>query len=137
MKKHQTWLALTLLFAGWFQPTYSSAAPDKKPNILLIVADDLGYSDLGAFGSENQTPNIDQLAKRGRILRRFYTQPTCSPTRSELLSGTDHHLAGVGSMLTSVGFSPYAPSVQIAKVGPLISVKLGHPSGRPGLTGRS
>jgi len=71
---------------------------NKRPNILLIVADDLGYSDLGAFGSEIKTPNLDALATKGRILRNFYVAPTCSPTRSILLSGTDNHLAGIGSM---------------------------------------
>jgi arylsulfatase A-like enzyme len=76
----------------------SATAAGKKPNILLIVGDDLGYSDLGAFGSENKTPNLDSLANRGRILRNFYVAPTCSPTRSILLSGTDNHLAGLGSM---------------------------------------
>ncbi len=70
----------------------------KKPNILFIMADDLGYSDLGAFGGEISTPNIDALAKEGRILTDYHTAPACSPTRSQLLSGTDHHLAGIGSM---------------------------------------
>lgn len=70
----------------------------KRPNILLIVADDLGYSDIGAFGGEIQTPNLDQLAAQGRRLTNFHTSPTCSPTRAALISGTDHHLAGLGTM---------------------------------------
>ena len=74
----------------------SSAAP--RPNIVLIVADDLGYSDLGAFGSEIPTPNIDALAHGGMMLTQFYTSMTCSPTRSMLLSGTDNHVAGLGVM---------------------------------------
>ncbi len=100
MTINKKWLAVT--FIPWMFIQSAGAAtnpPEKKPNILLILADDLGYSDLGAFGSEIQTPNIDKLANQGRILRNFYAQPTCSPTRSELFSGTDHHLAGVGSML--------------------------------------
>ncbi|WP_394842845.1 arylsulfatase [Pendulispora brunnea] len=64
----------------------------------MILADDLGYSDIGAFGGEIATPNLDALAAKGRILTDYYAAPTCSPTRSELLSGTDHHLAGLGSM---------------------------------------
>lgn len=68
------------------------------PNILLIVADDLGYSDLGAFGGEISTPNLDTLAAEGRILADHKTAPTCSPTRAALFSGTDHHLVGLGSM---------------------------------------
>ncbi|MDN5433595.1 MAG: arylsulfatase, partial [Acinetobacter sp.] len=70
----------------------------KQPNILFIMADDLGYSDLGAFGGEIHTPNIDALTKEGRILTDYHTAPTCSPTRSQLISVTDHHLAGIGAM---------------------------------------
>ena len=70
----------------------------KQPNILFIMADDLGYSDLGAFGGEIHTPNIDELTRAGRILTDYHTAPTCSPTRSQLISGTDHHLAGIGAM---------------------------------------
>ena len=70
----------------------------KQPNILFIMADDLGYSDLGAFGGEIYTPNIDSLAQEGRLLTDYHTAPTCSPTRSQLISGTDHHLAGIGAM---------------------------------------
>jgi len=69
-----------------------------KPNIILIVADDLGYSDLGCFGSEISTPNIDALAAEGQIFTNFHTAPTCSPTRAMLLSGIDNHLAGLGNM---------------------------------------
>jgi arylsulfatase A-like enzyme len=70
----------------------------ERPNIVLIVADDLGYSDLGIYGSEIPTPNIDALANEGLLLTQFYTSMTCSPTRSMLLSGTDNHVAGLGVM---------------------------------------
>ncbi len=73
-------------------------APAQKPNILLIVADDLGYSDIGAFGGEIATPTLDGLAKDGLRLSNFHVLPTCSPTRSVLLSGVDNHLAGMGTM---------------------------------------
>ncbi len=99
--QRRTQFLLMASIMPWLMAQASHAAntsPTKPPNILVIVADDLGYSDLGAFGSENQTPNIDQLAQQGKILTNFYAQPTCSPTRSELFSGVDHHLAGVGSM---------------------------------------
>jgi len=69
-----------------------------RSNFLVIVADDLGYSDLGAFGSEISTPHLDALALSGLRLTDFHTAPTCSPTRSMLLSGTDNHRAGLGSM---------------------------------------
>ncbi|MBC2665691.1 arylsulfatase [Novosphingobium flavum] len=80
----------------------SLAAPQaparQQPNIVVIVADDLGFSDLGAFGGEIRTPNLDALARRGLRLTNFHAAPTCSPTRSMLLSGTDNHTAGVGAM---------------------------------------
>lgn len=75
-----------------------SAAPSRQPNFLIIVADDLGFSDIGAFGGEIATPNLDALANRGVRLTGFHTAPTCSPTRAALLSGTTHHRAGLGSM---------------------------------------
>lgn len=75
-----------------------SVQTKAQPNVLFIMADDLGYSDLGAFGSEIHTPNLDALAGDGRILSDYHTAPTCSPTRSQLISGTDHHQAGIGAM---------------------------------------
>ncbi|AOA59729.1 arylsulfatase [Acinetobacter larvae] len=70
----------------------------QHPNILLIVADDLGFSDIGAFGGEIRTPHVDKLAYDGLRFTNFHTASTCSPTRAMLLSGTDHHLAGLGTM---------------------------------------
>jgi arylsulfatase len=72
--------------------------PETRPNILLIVADDLGYSDVGAFGGEIHTPVIDQLASEGLRFSGYHVLPTCSPTRSALLSGNDNHVAGLGVM---------------------------------------
>lgn len=66
-------------------------------NILLIVADDLGYTDLGAFGGEISTPNLDALARHGTRLTNFHTAPSCAPTRAMLLTGMDNHQAGMGS----------------------------------------
>lgn len=66
------------------------------PNILLIVADDLGYSDLGCYGGDIQTPNLDGLAAAGVRFSRFHTSPLCAPTRAMLLSGNDNHIAGMG-----------------------------------------
>ncbi|MFN0300358.1 MAG: arylsulfatase [Burkholderiales bacterium] len=70
----------------------------RMPNILLIVADDLGFCDLGAFGGELTTPHLDALAHEGRMLTGFHVAPACSPTRAMLFSGTDHHLTGLGQM---------------------------------------
>jgi arylsulfatase len=76
-----------------------SQTPGKRPNFLVIVADDLGFSDLGAFGGEIDTPHLDSLAFAGLRLTDFHTAPACSPTRAMLLTGTDHHIAGIGAML--------------------------------------
>ncbi|GEO10097.1 arylsulfatase [Segetibacter aerophilus] len=72
----------------------------------MIVADDLGYSDLGCFGSEIATPNINALALQGQIFTNFYTAATCSPSRAMLLSGTDNHIAGLGNMAENVSYYP-------------------------------
>ena len=69
---------------------------DERPNIVLIVADDVGFSDIGAFGGEIRTPNLDALALEGVRLTNFHAAPTCGPSRSMLLTGVDHHLAGAG-----------------------------------------
>jgi arylsulfatase A-like enzyme len=68
-----------------------------RPNILLVVADDLGYADLGAFGSEIRTPNLDALAAEGVVFTQFHTAPMCAPTRAMLLSGNNNHVAGMGA----------------------------------------
>lgn len=73
-------------------------AAEPRPNILLIVADDAGYADIGSFGGEIQTPNLDAIASVGVRFTQFGVSATCSPTRSMLLSGTDNHLAGLGNM---------------------------------------
>lgn len=70
-----------------------------RPNFLVIVADDLGFSDIGAFGGEIKTPNLDRLAYQGVRFTDFHSAPACSPTRAMLLTGTDHHVAGIGTML--------------------------------------
>ncbi len=75
-----------------------SAQENTRPNILLIAVDDMGFSDIGPFGGEINTPNLESLAKEGMIFTDFHTGPTCSPTRSMLMSGTDNHFAGLGSM---------------------------------------
>ena len=78
------------------QPQREVAAASSRPNILLIVADDIGYSDVGAFGSEIATPNIDALATEGVRLTQFHVFPNCGPTRGALMTGVDPHRAGLG-----------------------------------------
>lgn len=92
----QTLLA-TLLAMG-SSLAMAAGVDSAQPNILLIVADDLGYSDLGSYGGDISTPTLDQLAKDGVQFTNMYAAPTCSITRSMLMSGTDNHLAGLGTM---------------------------------------
>ncbi len=65
----------------------AAPAPSKRPNIVIIMADDMGFSDLGCYGSEIATPNIDGLASRGMRFTQFYNTARCCPTRSSLLTG--------------------------------------------------
>lgn len=76
--------------------TTEKTKEDHQPNILLLVADDLGYADLACYGGDIETPNIDNLATQGIRFSRFYTSPLCAPTRAMLLSGNDNHIAGMG-----------------------------------------
>jgi arylsulfatase len=95
-------IAANLLLGASSYAMDSTPAPAKRPNVLLIVADDLGMFDIGAYGSEIKTPNIDQLAKQGVTFTDFHTSATCSPTRSMLLTGVDSHTAGLGNMIEHV-----------------------------------
>jgi arylsulfatase A-like enzyme len=85
-------VAVTAISDGFAQDS------QRRPNIVIILGDDLGYSDMGSFGSEIKTPNFDNLANQGVRFTNFYTHATCSPTRSMLLSGVDTHLNGLGNM---------------------------------------
>ena len=95
----------------------TAAATDSRPNILLIVVDDMGFADLGSFGSEIPTPNLDELALAGIRLTNFITGPACSPTRAMLLTGVDAHKAGFGNLKEELapnqrgkpGFEGYLP----------------------------
>lgn len=76
----------------------AAAAHAQRPNIVLIVADDWGFSDVGAYGGEINTPHLDALARRGMRFSNFHVSGSCSPTRAMLLTGVDHHRAGVGNL---------------------------------------
>ncbi|KAK1057925.1 hypothetical protein LTR74_013770 [Friedmanniomyces endolithicus] len=76
----------------------AGAAP-KRPNFLVIVADDLGFSDLSCFGGEIRTPNLDKLANNGLRFTDFHAAAACSPSRAMLMTGTDHHIAGLGNLI--------------------------------------
>lgn len=93
LKSWTTWIsACSLLLVS------SAAISEERPNILLVMADDLGWTDLGAYGSEIETPNLDMLAQQGMVFTDFHASVSCSPTRSMLMSGNDNHIAGLGTM---------------------------------------
>jgi arylsulfatase len=87
------------IFVMVVAPAMASAADaPRRPNIVIILADDMGFADMGSYGSEIKTPHFDSLASNGVRFTNFYTHATCSPTRSILLSGVDTHLNGLGNM---------------------------------------
>jgi len=92
-------LGMVGLVAVLAAPAIGTAADaPRKPNIVIILADDMGFADMGSFGGEIKTPNLDSLANNGVRFTNFYTHASCSPTRSMLLSGVDTHLNGLGNM---------------------------------------
>ncbi|GLU56070.1 arylsulfatase [Dyadobacter frigoris] len=80
---------------------------DTRPNIILIMVDDMGYSDIGSYGSEIQTPNLDNLAKEGIRFREFYNNSICAPTRASLITGQYPHKAGIGYFDVNLGLPAY------------------------------
>jgi arylsulfatase A-like enzyme len=89
------WLAAA---AGALAAGRPSEGSPNRPNIILILADDMGFSDVGCYGSEIATPNLDALASRGVRFTQFYSSARCCPTRASLLTGLYPHQAGVGYM---------------------------------------
>lgn len=95
------------------QPSSASSAPEarEQPNIMMVLLDDLGYSDLGAYGGEAETPNIDALTQESTQFTNFHAYPLCAPTRAALITGQDPHQVGLGSMenLTPPGVPQTTP----------------------------
>lgn len=87
-------------------PSHLQAQDSSRPNIILILADDLGYSDLGCYGGEIQTPNLDRLGYNGLRFSRFYNTSRSCPTRASLLTGLYPHQAGMGRMNDTHGNTP-------------------------------
>src|SRR5690606_2153859 len=88
-----------MLAQVWCLPVHSQqAGGSKRPHIVLVMADDLGYSDIGCYGGEVQTPNLDRLAGDGIRYKQFYNAARCCPPRASLISGLYPHQAGMGWM---------------------------------------
>lgn len=102
--KAKALLLLALLPAATLLGAASKAS---KPNIIVILSDDMGYSDIGCYGSEVPTPNLDSLAKHGVRFTQFYNNARCCPTRASLLTGLYAHQAGVGHMVENLGSHAY------------------------------
>jgi arylsulfatase A-like enzyme len=102
-------LLLPLTAVGQKQPSAATAEPAARtpPNILVILSDDVGYSDIGCYGGEIATPNLDALAAGGVRFTQFYNTARCCPTRASLLTGLHPHQAGIGHMMEDRGHDGY------------------------------
>ncbi|MBV9158677.1 MAG: sulfatase-like hydrolase/transferase, partial [Acidobacteriaceae bacterium] len=98
--------ALLPLDSGASMPN-QQAQQNTRPNIVFIIADDMGFSDLGCYGSEIDTPNLDALAKNGLQFTDFHNSPRCCPSRAALMTGMYSHQAGMGMMTSDYGRYPY------------------------------
>src|SRR5678815_5266954 len=90
------WLAS--LVAGCFAASISAA---ERPNIVVVLVDDMGYSDIGCYGSEIPTPNLDRMAANGLRFTQFYNTGRCCPTRAALMTGLYSHQTGIGLMMAN------------------------------------
>src|SRR5881394_3170443 len=89
-------------------PAQPTIPQHNRPNVMIILADDMGYSDLGCFGGEVHTPNLDTLASEGARFTSFFNDARCCPTRASLLTGLYPHQAGVGAMTAKTPLPGYA-----------------------------
>lgn len=106
MRIFRSGLVLASLCLGGFGLTPASA-DTPRPNIVVIMSDDMGYSDLGCYGGEIATPNLDALASNGVRFTQFYNNARCCPTRASLLTGLYPHQAGIGHMMNDRGHDGY------------------------------
>ncbi|SVB73341.1 uncharacterized protein METZ01_LOCUS226195, partial [marine metagenome] len=99
---------IPLFLAGLCLVTQTiSAAKTPRPNIIIAMADDMGWSDIGCYGSEIKTPNLDTLANGGVRFTQFYNTGRCCPTRATLLTGVYAHQAGIGHMMNNRNLPGY------------------------------
>lgn len=97
----------SLLALAFTTTLADTAESPRRPNIVIILSDDMGYSDIGCYGSEIATPNLDSLAKAGVRFTQFYNAARCCPTRAALLTGLYSHQAGIGLMEGDSGYDGY------------------------------
>ncbi|MEC5126160.1 arylsulfatase [Verrucomicrobiales bacterium BCK34] len=96
-----------LILLALFIAISTSTIADERPNILVILSDDMGYSDIGCYGGEIKTPNLDGLARKGVRFTQFYNTGRCCPTRGSLLTGLYPHQSGIGHMTSDYGIPSY------------------------------
>ena len=102
-------------------------ADGSRPNIVLVLADDLGFSDIGCYGGEIRTPTLDRLAREGVRMSNFYASPRCSPSRASLLTGRHPHKVGIGVLTADDRPRGYAGSLDptVPTIAPVIVKLLG------------
>ncbi|MEQ9411877.1 MAG: sulfatase-like hydrolase/transferase [Fuerstiella sp.] len=100
-------LILTILLAVPLTSVCAATARPQRPDIVIILVDDMGFSDIGGYGGEIPTPNLDQLANDGLRFTQFYNTGRCCPTRAALLTGLYAHQAGMGHMTNDYGVPGY------------------------------
>jgi len=102
-------IAVGLLVLGLSVPAFAAAlelaesGDNARPNVIIIMSDDMGFSDIGCYGSEIQTPTLDRLAADGVRFTQFYNTARCCPTRASLLTGLYQHQAGIGHLMGDRG----------------------------------
>src|SRR5690348_9381920 len=108
------WLAglASLTLIATTPPSARADDEPRRPNVVIILADDLGFSDLGCYGGEIRTPNLDALAASGVRFTQFYNCSRCCPSRASLLTGLYPHQAGIGDMTGDQGQPGYRGSLQ-------------------------
>jgi len=95
------WTLLSLLSIHLLGPVPASAQ-ERRPNVLLVLFDDVGFTDLGAYGGDTRTPHVDALARSGVLFSRYHTSPFCGPSRAMLMTGMDNHQVGMGTLVETV-----------------------------------
>lgn len=112
MRRSRCYLFFIIALTALLEGCQSATLEQRPPNIIIIMADDMGFSDLGSYGGEINTHYLDLLARQGLQFTQFYNTGRCCPTRASLLTGLYPHQAGMGGMVTDVDSSPEAGPYQ-------------------------